>query len=432
LYQKLRAEPWIQPWLDEEELYPGQDWNLEIEKAVKAADAIIVCLSKSSITKEGYVQKEIKTALDYADYKPDGVLYILPIRLEECKPPDRLSRWQYADYFGEHRGRAYQRLLTSLMAQAYSIAPAASLVDVSSVSKKDVILPKFFRRTIHLEYKINADAKTVNDFLLQRYAGVSFFIEIYNSVYQVDVVEAFVPDGKNIFQWGFVASGYMETARFGYTTVAGMKMTPDPIIEPISEMFLVSISQGQKGLSILNFDTDIKHAHMFTTGLVRELSKAFSVTLVHQPAALMESVSSKNNTQSQNVDRETYEKILDRAHKQVKPLAKIVVYCLYKYFCDELDVVFDTFDDKDKIREANQAVDSFYLLNSENGYTVNLYDPMISKVQDAVAELQEYLELIENNETNDLYEKLLSEYGFEPFISNKRYWEEYLYGKSLY
>ncbi|MEK6752410.1 MAG: toll/interleukin-1 receptor domain-containing protein, partial [Chloroflexota bacterium] len=29
LYQKLRAEPWIEPWLDEEELYPGQDWNME-------------------------------------------------------------------------------------------------------------------------------------------------------------------------------------------------------------------------------------------------------------------------------------------------------------------------------------------------------------------------------------------------------------------
>ncbi len=32
LYKKLRAEPWIEPWLDEEELYPGQDWNMEIEK----------------------------------------------------------------------------------------------------------------------------------------------------------------------------------------------------------------------------------------------------------------------------------------------------------------------------------------------------------------------------------------------------------------
>jgi hypothetical protein len=40
LYQKLSAEAWIDPWLDEEKLFPGQDWNLEIEKAVEAADAI--------------------------------------------------------------------------------------------------------------------------------------------------------------------------------------------------------------------------------------------------------------------------------------------------------------------------------------------------------------------------------------------------------
>jgi hypothetical protein len=25
LYQKLRADPWIDPWLDEEEPYSGQD-----------------------------------------------------------------------------------------------------------------------------------------------------------------------------------------------------------------------------------------------------------------------------------------------------------------------------------------------------------------------------------------------------------------------
>jgi len=83
LYQKLCAEPWISPWLDEEELYPGQDWNMEIEKAIEATDAILVCLSNKSITKEGYVQKEIRIALDYADYKPEGTLFIIPVRLLE-------------------------------------------------------------------------------------------------------------------------------------------------------------------------------------------------------------------------------------------------------------------------------------------------------------------------------------------------------------
>jgi predicted ATPase len=118
LYQKLRAEPWIQPWLDEEELYPGQDWNFEIETAVEAADAILVCLTKGSITKEGYVQRELRSVLDFADYKPEGTLYIIPVRLEECEPPRRLRAWQYADYFEGQRERAFQRLLVSLKRRA--------------------------------------------------------------------------------------------------------------------------------------------------------------------------------------------------------------------------------------------------------------------------------------------------------------------------
>ena len=37
LYQRFKAEGWIDPWLDEEKLYPGQDWDLEIEKAVEVS-----------------------------------------------------------------------------------------------------------------------------------------------------------------------------------------------------------------------------------------------------------------------------------------------------------------------------------------------------------------------------------------------------------
>ncbi|HEY9152019.1 MAG TPA: toll/interleukin-1 receptor domain-containing protein [Anaerolineales bacterium] len=142
LYQKLRAEAWLEPWLDEEELYPGQDWNLEIEKAVEAADAIIVCLSKGSITKEGYVQKEIKTALDYADYKPEGTLFIIPVRLEECEPPRRLRAWQYADYFEGQRERAFGRLLVSLKRRAEALNVKFETLPVGRVSNpKETVVP---------------------------------------------------------------------------------------------------------------------------------------------------------------------------------------------------------------------------------------------------------------------------------------------------
>jgi hypothetical protein len=154
LYQKLRAEPWIQPWLDEEELYPGQDWNMEIEKAVEAADAIIVCLSKGSITKEGYVQRELRIVLDFADYKPEGTIYILPVRLEECEPPRRLRAWQYADYFEGQHDKAFQRLLVSLKRRSESLG-----LEFEEYAQNE---EKNFEITTHVENKIKPSLKKVS------------------------------------------------------------------------------------------------------------------------------------------------------------------------------------------------------------------------------------------------------------------------------
>src|SRR2546426_12139822 len=81
LYERLRTRN-IRPWLDEKMLLPGQDWDLEIKKAVHNSDVVVVCLSRSSITKEGYVQKEIRFALDVAAEKPEGTIFVIPVRLE--------------------------------------------------------------------------------------------------------------------------------------------------------------------------------------------------------------------------------------------------------------------------------------------------------------------------------------------------------------
>ena len=77
----------------------GQDWDFEIRKAVKGSDVVIVCLSRSSVTKAGYVQKEIRAALDVADEKPDGDIFLIPLRLETCNVPDRLKKLHWVDLF---------------------------------------------------------------------------------------------------------------------------------------------------------------------------------------------------------------------------------------------------------------------------------------------------------------------------------------------
>src|SRR4051794_3820760 len=78
------------PWLDEKDILPGQDWELEIQRALRNADVILICLSAKAVRKEGYVQKEIKIALDIAAEKPDGTIFIVPVRFDDCDVPARL------------------------------------------------------------------------------------------------------------------------------------------------------------------------------------------------------------------------------------------------------------------------------------------------------------------------------------------------------
>jgi hypothetical protein len=115
IYQKLSIEKWIDVWLDEEKLLPGQDWAFEIEKALDDSDAIIVMLSTGSVSKDGYVQREMRAVLEIALEKPEGTIFIVPVRLDDCERPRRLRPIQGVDYFPpERREAAYTKLLRSL------------------------------------------------------------------------------------------------------------------------------------------------------------------------------------------------------------------------------------------------------------------------------------------------------------------------------
>ena len=96
---------------------PGQQWQMEIPKAVHDADIVLICLSRQSVAKSGYVQKEIKFALDAADEKPEGTIFLIPAKLSECDIPQRLSAWQWVN-LSEQSG--YDKLLNALRVAAGS------------------------------------------------------------------------------------------------------------------------------------------------------------------------------------------------------------------------------------------------------------------------------------------------------------------------
>lgn len=129
LYRYLKKRG-IQPWFDEEDLVGGQDWQVEIPKALATSDAIIICLTKNSVDKEGYIQKEIKFALDKALEMPEGRIFLIPVKFEECEVPFTLSRYQWVDLTVES---GYAKMMKALKFRASQLE--RSTVEVF---KKDV------------------------------------------------------------------------------------------------------------------------------------------------------------------------------------------------------------------------------------------------------------------------------------------------------
>ncbi len=159
LYHRLLTKKGIEPWLDEEDLNPGENWNYEIKRAVQESDVVLVCLSKSSINKEGYVQKEIRFALDIAGEKPDGTIFLIPVKLEDCIVPERLNEWHWLNYFQDG---AFERLMRSLRKRAETLGIKIDRNIVPAAGKWHQYLHEtaFFSANNKNLVKVNADFLT--------------------------------------------------------------------------------------------------------------------------------------------------------------------------------------------------------------------------------------------------------------------------------
>ena len=87
LHERLKQAGY-KPWLDKKDLIGGQIWRDEIPKAIKASQIFLACLSAKSANKQGYIQRELRIALDTLGEMPSGTIFFIPMRLEECEIPD--------------------------------------------------------------------------------------------------------------------------------------------------------------------------------------------------------------------------------------------------------------------------------------------------------------------------------------------------------
>ena len=91
VYRRLKKAG-LKPWLDKEDLAPGEDWQRAIRRAIQESAVVLVFLSKSSTSKRGYVQREFRLALDTMEEVPPDRLFLIPIRIDDCEVPDDLKR----------------------------------------------------------------------------------------------------------------------------------------------------------------------------------------------------------------------------------------------------------------------------------------------------------------------------------------------------
>lgn len=82
-------------WFDKRRLKPGQNWDFEIKRALKAASIIVVFISNNSVDRRGYVQREIRLALEQAETRLIDDIYVIPVLLDpDVQIPQQVANIQ--------------------------------------------------------------------------------------------------------------------------------------------------------------------------------------------------------------------------------------------------------------------------------------------------------------------------------------------------
>jgi len=110
LYSKL-VESGFRPWMDIQQLRGGENWRVAIENAIRESDFFVLCLSPNSVGRRGFLQREIRAAMDRLLEFLERDIYFVPVRLLPCERPHEIHKYQTVDLF-EPDG--YQVLISSI------------------------------------------------------------------------------------------------------------------------------------------------------------------------------------------------------------------------------------------------------------------------------------------------------------------------------
>lgn len=122
------------PWLDRKNIRAGEDWRMAIRAALKSATHVIALISQHSVNKRGYVQHELRQALELLEEVPPDQIYIIPVRLDRSLPNhDRLNDLNRVDLFDGYEVGLLQ-ILEALRATSKSSITPITEPDINQVA----------------------------------------------------------------------------------------------------------------------------------------------------------------------------------------------------------------------------------------------------------------------------------------------------------
>lgn len=113
-----------EPWIDYASLFGGTEWSNEINKEINKSDIFITCFSNNSINKRGFVQKELNIALDVAESIPEDDIFILPLQIDDCNIPSKLSKYHVVNY----NNFSLHKLIIPLCRQAIKLGKSIPVI----------------------------------------------------------------------------------------------------------------------------------------------------------------------------------------------------------------------------------------------------------------------------------------------------------------
>src|SRR5215468_2125490 len=127
IYQRLRAEG-FDPWLDEEDLLPGQNWEHAVIQALRESDFVLIFLSRHLVSQRIHLQRDLKLAFDILAHTDESIIHTIPVRLEDYgEIPEQLRSVQWVNLFdSDWFDRLVQALKTGIW-QRLHLEPTSSI-----------------------------------------------------------------------------------------------------------------------------------------------------------------------------------------------------------------------------------------------------------------------------------------------------------------